>query len=295
MPLFRRRRAPRPEWAGPLGDDELDAFTADLRAELDRRGWTYEIGDDALRVSEPALGELGLHNVAQVHRGVEPAERAGIVRLHFDNLLAAQEEETPKDFAVARPMLRVRLMPPYEEVRKCAFRALEEDLVAVLVLDTPEAVRFPTRVQVEAWGRGEDELFDIALAAVRGEEGLETHVQEHQGARIVLLAGDSYYAATWAIWAGELDAPASEHGAIVAVPHRHAVLVHAIRDLSVVPALGHMAQIAASMHAEGPGSISSSVYWWRDGRFDRVEITVTDGNMSIAPSDELLAVLNSLG
>jgi hypothetical protein len=237
---------------------------------------------------------MGLHNLAQVYHGVEPAERAGVVRLHFDNLLRAQEETTPTDFAVARPMLRVRLMPPYEEVQRCAFRALAEDLVAVLALDTPEAVVFPKRPQVEAWGQDEDELFDLGLAAVREERDLDIRVQEHEGARIALLAGDSFYTATWGIWAGHLDPPATEHGALVAVPHRHAVLAHTIRDLSVVPAIGHMAQIAASMYAEGPGSISQSVYWWRDGRFDRVEITVTDGNLSIAPSDELVAVLNSL-
>src|SRR4051794_2078369 len=105
MPLFRRRRAPRPEWAGPLGDDELDAFVGELRAELDGRGWRYELSDDTLRVSRPALGELGLHNLGQVFHGAEPARRSDVVRIHFDNVLAACAAETPADFTVARPML----------------------------------------------------------------------------------------------------------------------------------------------------------------------------------------------
>jgi hypothetical protein len=50
----------------------------------------------------------------------------------------------------------------------------------------------------------------------------------------------------------------------------------------------------ARLHREGPGSISPSVDWLRERDFERLDLTVTDAQVTFTPSDELMAVLNSL-
>jgi hypothetical protein len=295
VPLFGGRR-PSYGWAGPLEGNELDEFLRQLRADLDARGWRYEIGDEALEQLEPERRELGLGNLAQGWRLAEPDERPGVVREHFDNLAAAAEDEIPTDFETARPLLRVRIAAPdyVAYIDAPMARPVADGLVAVLAVDSPTAAHLVSREVVAPWGRGEDELFAAGLAGVREEEGLATQAFDVQGARLTALTGESLYTATWALWADELDPPAAGHGTLVAVPHRHTVLVHAIRDTSAIVAASHLARMAASMHREGPGSISPGVYWVRDGEFERVPTIVRDGDVTLVPSDELIELLNSL-
>lgn len=297
MPRFRRDRRPEYEWAGPLGGEELDAFLRDLRADLDARGWSYELAPDALHVEAPQQRVFGLHNLAQTYHLARAAERREAVRVHFDNLLSADAEEVPDDFEAVRPLLRVRLVAAEYVARALSpplARVLAEDLVAVLAVDTPSAVHMPGREQVARWGCEEGELWNAALLGVRREQGLTTRVHEVDGTRITALTGDSFYTATWALWAGELDPPAGEHGTLVAVPHRHSVLAHALRDITALRALKHLPVMAAGLYREGPGSISPSVYWLRGTDFERLATVVTDTQVTVVPSDELVAVLNSL-
>lgn len=299
MPLFRRRERPEYQWAGPLEGEELDAFVRDLRADMDRRGWRHEIGTDALQVTEPEQRVLGLHNLAQEYRLVRAAggDAAAAIRTHFDNLLSADSQELPADFETVRPQLRMRLVAPDYVADVPApplARVLADDLIAVLAVDTPTAVHLPGREEVERWGREESELWEAALVGVRREKGLATRVHEIDGARITTLTGDSFYTATWALWAGELDPPAADHGALVAVPHRHAVLVHALRDVTALRALQHMPVMAESLYREGPGSISPSLYWLRGTDFERLTTVVTEKQVTIVPSEELVEVLNAL-
>lgn len=297
MPLFRRRERPEYEWARPLADGELDAFLGDLRAELDARGWRYEVRSDALHLvgGEPRV--LGLDNLARQYRLVGRAERRGLVREHFDNLVGAEADEIPVDFEAARERLRVRLAGPDDLAAvpgPLVTRPLADDLVAVLAVDAPTAVRLPAREDVAAWGRDDDELFATGLAAVREEPGVVTRAVDLGRARVTAVTGDSFYAATWALWAEELDPPAGEHGAIVAVPHRHVALVHTIRDLGVIEAVNQLAPNAARLHAESPGPISPSVYWVRDGGFERLAVVAGERGTTLVPSDELMDVLNEL-
>ena len=86
------------------------------------------------------------------------------------------------------------------------------------------------------------------------------------------------------------------YGAVVAVPHRHVVVFHAIRNLGVVKAISAMLPVAFGMYQEGPGSISPNLYWYRDGKFTLLPSKVTAKEITFLPPDTFVTeVLNILG
>ncbi|MEU0783861.1 hypothetical protein ABZ341_20075 [Streptomyces sp. NPDC006173] len=56
----------------------------------------------------------------------------------------------------------------------------------------------------------------------------------------------------------------------IALPHRHQLAFHVVRDGGVVPSLHTMARFAAAGFAESPGALSPSVFWWHEGSFTEV-------------------------
>jgi hypothetical protein len=63
---------------------------------------------------------------------------------------------------------------------------------------------------------------------------------------------------------------APSHGVLVGGASRHQVAVHVIRDRSVLPTLGQMAQFAHLGYDDSAGPLAPYVYWWRDDRWDQV-------------------------
>ena len=85
-----------------------------------------------------------------------------------------------------------------------------------------------------------------------------------------------------------------ENGTPVAVPNRHTVLAHPIRDMSFVGVLGHMLDLARRMEQEGPGSISPHLYWLRDGRLEHLDARIDDAGVRLFPGAEFTAMLEAL-
>ena len=151
----------------------------------------------------------------------------------------------------------------------------------------------PAREEILEWG-DEEELFEHALEQTRAEPGLELTRSALDGAPVTILAGESFFTATHALWADELDPPPSEHGTLVVLPTRSLIVAHAIRDGSVLGMIAPLLQFAARYHLQGPGSLSESVYWLREGRLERLDAWIDEKGPHIAPSEAFKETLNRL-
>jgi hypothetical protein len=296
MPLFKRRRPDPPGWAGFLGPDGWHEFTELVRHETGRRGWPH---DFALGITVHAGTTMHLTNLAQMCHGAPREEWTEIVARHFATL----DETGRASFASAeqaRAALRARLIDAEFVAGRAipmAARRVGDDLDLALAYDLPDTVELPPREDVLAWG-DEDELFELALEQTRAEPDLELARHDYGEEEAVgptsvwLLTGDSFFTATHGLWAETFDPPASEHGTLVAVPNRHAVLAHPIRDFAVIGAVQVMLNLGHTLWTEGPGSMSDGLYWLRDGFLQRLE-TQTEGESTVfAPPDELFEILN---
>ena len=67
------------------------------------------------------------------------------------------------------------------------------------------------------------------------------------------------------------------------MPNRHTLVWHPIADLTALRAIDAMVVMASSMCAEGPGSISANLFWYRDGALRTLPTRETDEHYEFVP------------
>jgi hypothetical protein len=297
-----------PEWARFFKPQDYQAFLDALLADMERRGLAYELGEGTLRTAAPGEepADYGLLNLAQLCNATESAEWPATIARHFDSAFGCARESAEVDaransLEAVRPYLKVRIYhADYREqvgADRLVHRVPAEGLVETLVYDLPGSVRSVPPDHARRWGLGEAELFRIALENVRAEPRPAVQAFDVEGgAAFHALVGDSFFTASHALFLEEYLRPAPEHGAVVAVPHRHAVLYHAIRDMRVMLAIQSMIPVAFGMYQEGPGSISAGLYWWQGaGRLTHLPTHVRSTSVEFSPPDAFVReVLNRL-
>lgn len=294
MALFRRQPqdvSPAPELPG-LTPAEGQAFMAELAAALDARGGGWSVEGDTLRV-EGRTKEYGLTNVARQWRQSRPADRRGLL---LDRLAAIDEQHEAPDIArsdmpaLARPQLWA--MAAVEELGDAVVaREVTDELAAVLSLDLPTTVHAVSPEDIAASGLDEEELWERALAQLDDGEPIERTLLDDDEL-VVVLVSDSHFLASRLLALEALVGTVPPHGALVAVPHRHMLVVHAIYDATVLEAVNLMAPFAVAQFEEGPGSLSPHLYWWHDGEIEC--LVVDDDEGSVTPPDGFVALLESL-
>ena len=179
MGFMRRLRGDAsavPEWAAFFTPDEYTAFLDVVKAELDKGGARYTIGDGFVRV-EGSEGELGLSNLAQLAHVTEPNDWPQLVSSHFANLRASTGRDLDAlggDFEAVRSMLRVRLLAD-ESMGGMSLgdvggsRAFAPGILMALVYDFPDSTASVPPSHVEGWPLDEDAVWETAIDNVRLE------------------------------------------------------------------------------------------------------------------------------
>ncbi|MEW6223734.1 MAG: hypothetical protein AB1627_03820 [Chloroflexota bacterium] len=296
--LGRLRGAKVPEWAAFFDGPEFERFVAAVEADAARRGWRITRVEDGMRVDGLDM-EFGLSNLAQVCHANPGDAWPAIVSQHFDNLVgaAAGDLEPPTAFEEARALLKVRIYPsdqPMVSDGGVVSSPLAPGLARVLVFDLPTTVATVPRDRLADWPPV-DELFAIATSNLR-DEPAPSHeaVSLDSGGTIDVHMGDSFFVASRVLMLPEIADLDGARGALVAFPHRHALLVHPIRDLAAIEAINLMVVLADQWYREGPGSLSPTVHWWHDGALTPILSEVRDRKVSVYPPDALVEVLNGL-
>lgn len=281
-----------PEWARFFAADAYRAFLEAVGADLRRRGLMYEIDDGVVEIRR--LGappkKLGLLNLAQTCNLAERDDWPATVSAHFDLIVNVDPDETLSDFERARPHVKLRLYPPeYAEQGVDLVASMPiPGVVAAVVLDLPQTIRTVTAKDVKAWGRTREELFALALQNVRaGRAPVRQDLELEEGGTLAAFLDDDFFTATRVL----LPAGEGAFGSLVAVPHRHALLVHDIVDRRALVILRRLAVIAFGMFQEGPGSITPNVYWRRAGAFTLIPTKVSSTSVTVTMPNELAAEL----
>jgi hypothetical protein len=296
-----------PEWARFLAPGEFRALVRLIRADLDRRALAYDFDASEGIVRLPgAEGNdrvLGLLNLMQVCHGRSASEWPGIVAGHFGRVLThgaeaiGEIDRLSADFEEARGLIKVRLYPAevaaHEAYRSAVTTSPMPDVLATLVYDMPETIITVHREHAESWGVPPDDLFAIALANVRDGDPVKAEPLDlDDGTPLTVLSGESFFTASHALLLRQYLSPEHDLGALVAVPHRHAVVFHPIVDAKVIPAINALIALAHGMYRDGPGSVSPHLYWWRLGEFTQLPATVVANSIEFSPPEEFVHVLN---
>ncbi|MER5767226.1 hypothetical protein [Streptomyces sp. NPDC001985] len=311
MGLFRRRPKrdgrdrPRDPAFGYFSADEGARFRALVREAFAEQGLEVSIHPDV--VSDNAGRQFGLANLAAVLHNDDRGPRAwpDLVRRHVGMVLRTMDAPSALD-TLSTEQIRSQLFPRvlgadgFDPENFDYARSPASGLYEILALDLPESVMMLTDDALEPLG-DLHYLRQQALYNLRGLpiEGHET-VKGDAGMRFEVLLGDSFYTASRVL---TLEHAVREttgeqltaDGALVAMPFRHQLAFHVIRDAGVIPALNAMAGFAASGFVDTPGAITPYVYWWREGTLTQLSDRDEDGDgLRIVVGEEFQELLERL-
>jgi hypothetical protein len=293
-----------PEWAGFFTPAEYSRFRKLVNGWLAQRarGFT-EVAGGAIELdlgSDRAV-TIGLSNLAQKCRLAAAEDWPALVADHLDAVVRNDSLTEDTTFDAAREMLKVRIypedygagMPNADSL--LVKRPLAPGAVAALAIDYPRTVASVSREMAAGWGVPVDELFEVGLANVRAGDRPEVQNRDlDTGGRVSFLVSESFFTATWVLLLDEFVTPPSPHGELVAIPTRHVVAFMPIVDLSIVEGISTLIGTAAHLYDQGPGPISSNIYWRRGDSLTLLPTTIEGQTVRFAPPDEFIETLNQL-
>jgi hypothetical protein len=299
--LFGRERPPG--WS-PFNDvRDHRAFCEAVGAQFARRGVSFDWDDDGetIRPSGDLDGSvLGLSNLALTCRSLPGSAWEKAIASHFERLWQAQRDQLAleaslHDLDSVRPLLRTRLAPD-DLVRSgppCVHEAIAPDLHLQILIDLPTSMRAVGADDLQRWGIGAPEAFEIGLANVAEEHVGEPQSMNAGGASFHVIESGSPYAATQALFLAR-RAP-SEHGWLVGVPTCYLLAYHALVHAgSAINIVNTLAAMLPQRHEAGPHPLSPTLYWVRDRTFVAIPTYRIGSKLHVVPPPEFVALLERL-
>jgi len=287
-----------PTWARFMAVEEWRDFLAAVETELQKRQVHYRIDDGY--VWAPWGGDrdeaLSLLNLAQLCHAAGREAFPKVIMSHFDALVAGRSDraladELVGDLSRARPLLKLRLYPRdtfSEQERDFVIRDIADDLCAVLCFDLPSNVVTVNGGALTRWGCTADDVWYQALANMRRTERIKVENIDVGGATLSTMTGDSFFIASNLLLLEDYLPTDLPWGALAAVPNRHTMVFHPITDASALRAIDAMVVMANDMCADGPGSISPNLFWWKDGTLRTLPTRETADHYEFAPPDDFV-------
>ncbi len=205
---------------------------------------------------------FGLTNLARIVSAHPPQQWRQLVEQHFDCLLAR----------VQRPPGA----PPDPEkdlyLRLIARASVPDELSAGISDFLPGLIAVPAsnqngtyalHFQPDSFGLTWTEAHRIALTNLNKFTDTVSIV-ERDGVELAVLS-DSSWSASRAlvldtVLRESLQIENPQYGVLVALPARHLLLIHVIRDLAVLPALSAMLRLTHEAFESAPGPLTRSIY-----------------------------------
>lgn len=272
-------------------------FVAVATQELNRRGWSYELGDQHLHVTEPRDLVIGLAYLAGLCEPQPRDEWGGAVGAYLDEV-AEQPADTQPGlvFAQARDTIKIALWGlPGLAGTTMIMRPVASDLASVVVADLPGGIRRVGPAEAEAWSVTADELFELGLANLAAEQTPDQETVElADQASFRAWSAESSFVASRVLELERLVGELDQWGAVVGLPRRDTLLCHPIYDLSVGKAVQGLVSGVHRLFDAGPEPLSAHLYWWRAGQLTLLPTVRHDEGVGFDPPDEFVELLSRL-
>jgi hypothetical protein len=222
----------------------------------------------------PQLVEEHLSQLASSLRHGPPPPPADPERQLYLRLAAARS--LPPEWTVAAPEFLPGLL---------AVPATQENGMVAMHLDPAD------------FGMSWPEAQRIGLANLRRLTDTVEYA-EYDGVRVAVLSGSSFAASRAlvldTVLRESLHVENPPYGVLVALPVRHLLLVHVVRDLSVITALSMMLHLTGHAHDEEPGPLSPWVYLVDAQGWHPATATGPDEDLHFRLTPRLLALVDDL-
>ncbi|MEV8378563.1 hypothetical protein AB0P21_37840 [Kribbella sp. NPDC056861] len=208
--------------------------------------------------------EAGLTNLARIVAGQRPHHWPRLVGEHFDRLAHAVRHGPPPLPADPQRELLQRLAVKDSLDPRLLDAAPEfvPGLVSVPATSTNGTITMYFAPETDlglSWSTAES----YGLRNLRALTDTVTYA-EHNGIQVAMITGSDFAASRAlvldTVLRESLQVENPQYGVLAAMPARNLLLIHVITDLSVIPALGLMLNLAGRSHATDPGPLTPWVH-----------------------------------
>jgi hypothetical protein len=294
-----------PEWASFFNESEYSDFLKAIENYFNKKNVTYELGEGVLTVGANDFGftSLGLTNVAQVCKQDKPTNYHNLVSSHFEsmvraNLFDAEFKKIVHDFEKVKKYIGVRLYPKdyIANIGKdlTIGKDFAGDIYAMLVFDLPESITNVQPEQAKKWNKDFDDLFQIGLQNIKDNYPLDISQQKFNTFTIWFIQGHHFFTPNIVFDLNNFPKFVGSKGSLIGIPHRHSVIIYPIENIETITAINQLIPTIYGMNAEGPGSVSNNLFWYKDGHFENLPYKINDKELQFFPPDSFMELLNTL-
>lgn len=288
-------------WSPFFDQNELDTFIKLINTYFENKSILHSIDNGIVTLIDDEMS-FGLLNIAQICSQSNQALWPELIEEHFNLIFDSFEDtEDPSSwtFEEVREILLVRLYPedildePGEEF--LIFRRDIPGTISALVYDFPTYVKIVPSKDMVNWGTTSDEIFQIALENtyhIYHTPGIWEDFGN--GIQVHILISDNFFVASQALVLEHYKDCQGVYGSLVGIPVRDTLLCYPINNEDVVNAITLLIHVISGLEQEGPGSLSSRLYWYHDGSHTELPYDIHVDSINFYPPEEFVEMLNEL-
>jgi hypothetical protein len=314
--LVSRFRKPGPAWSR-MTQKEYEKMVNLIIGYFAKQGVEAEVSDNVVLLSEEdeaKFGKIGLTNVCQILRQVPQENWEEVIEQFMGSMATIHEQldqiqELEKNFETIKSYLAVRLQPKgyIDEVNEMTrgegqdpicYREEFEGIYSTLVYDLPQQVMSVSMDKLEVWGVDYETAFQAGMDNLREKDVSElVPVRENEEDEVgfyVLANKDEPYAATRVLSLKDFPEVIGSFGTVFGLPTRNEVLCYPVNDIRVLGRIQVMMPPILGLYDQGPGSISSQLYWYWKGAFQLLPYDIDDRKIDFKFPEEFKSIVRQL-
>jgi hypothetical protein len=305
--FFRRHKTNRqvPEWASYFDGAEYERFLFLVERYFAGRKIEFLLGDGIVHIQTGRLGgeDLGLVNLAQICKQSNSFRWKGVIRRHFTQLEKAASFKIEfykkvHDFSQVKDYIGVRLyhtdFVSHIKDGLTIGKHITEDIFALLVFDFPHSIINVQPEQTIQWNKMNEELFEIGIANIRRNYKTILSPQMLGKIKCWVARGNHFFAPNIVFDLKSNSQLVGSNGALIGIPHRHAVFIYPIENLEVLDAIHVLIPVIYRMNKQGPGSVSDGLFWYHNDTLTALPYELGEQKLEFTPPEAFVAVLNTL-
>ncbi|WKZ30629.1 MAG: hypothetical protein QY314_02540 [Candidatus Dojkabacteria bacterium] len=250
-------------------------------------------------------GVFSLENLWEQCLIAKESQWSQLVKLHFDQFLKAQQEiqelkTNIQTLGDAQDKLGIRLYPlkyfaDSESLDDVVYWRHFDGIISVLVLDLPTIIVTLSPKEIEQWNVSKEQIFEAALLnTFRKSRPAKVTVPLPNGETIISIEDDTPFSPTNAYRIHQYKELVGDYGTLFSIPTSTGVLAYPVKDASILKMLNTFIPTTFNLFQQGPGAISSQIYWQFNDQMITLPYAYEDGQFNFFPPDRFVAVLEEM-
>lgn len=299
LTFFRKKHNKVEPWASFFSEEEFKIFTGLIEKILKDQNYKRD-GDSIIWGNNHVTY---LNNVARFCKQAKIEDWESILIRFFaqfssmnaisqklDELLA--DFESAKDHLVARIVIDSYFSVFDKNNVEFVFRRDIPETLTVLMVDSGTSLHTVTKDQIKNWNVDEKTIFDCAIENVAQKYEFETTVKNlHEKGNVNLnfvFSPDTLASSIPLLFTSKFNDYVGKYGVLFCIPTTSICILHSFNDANAYVAVYDLFKLAYQYFHTEPKSVSSNVYWYRDGQCQVLDIKLKDQKIDFKPSESFV-------